>query len=306
MNATTPSAALRPGDTVLVTGAAGVIGRVVVPTLAAAGYRVVATDRAPFDAPEAAVTLVGDTRDADFVASALRAGGGPDAPVVDGVVHLAAIASPGQVPDDETLAQNVQGAFCVLDGAGRAGVRVAVAASSFSAYGYPWAGRHLSPAYVPVDEAQESVAVDAYALSKLFSEEVGAYATRRYGLATTLLRLPFVGDGERLRAWVETAHRDPGAIRQELWTWLDTRDAAGVVRAVLESGVAGHHVVNVAAPDTTSDVPTAELLARYHPSSRVVRPLDGFASVIDTTAVRELFGFVPVHSWRDALEGVSA
>lgn len=299
--------ALLPGATLLVTGAAGVIGRVAVPRLAAAGYRVVATDRAPFDAPAAVASLVGDTRDATFVDAALRAGQGPDAPAVDGVVHLAAIASPGQVPDDETVAQNVQGAFCVLDGAGRAGVRVAVAASSFSAYGYPWAGRHLSPAYVPVDEAQESVAVDAYALSKLLSEQVGEYVTRRYGLPTTMLRMPFVGSGDRLREWVDLAHRDPGAIRQELWTWLDTRDAVDVARAILESGVAGHHVVNVAAPDTTSDVPTAELLERFHPGSRVTRPLDGFASVIDMTAVRELFGFVPRHDWRtgDALDPAS-
>jgi nucleoside-diphosphate-sugar epimerase len=298
------AAALHPGDTVLVTGAAGGIGRVVVPALAEAGYRVVATDRAPFDAPSADVALVGDTRDPAFVRSALRAGGGTGAPAVDGVVHLAAIPSPGQVPDDETFTQNVQGAFCVLDGAGRAGVRVAVAASSFSAYGYPWAGRHLSPAYVPIDEAQEPVAVDAYALSKLAGEQVGAYVTRRYGMSATLLRLPFVGTGDRLREAVDRTHRDPGASRQDLWTWLDTRDAAGVVRAVLGSGVAGHHVVNVAAPDTTSDRPTAELLARYHPASRVARPLDGFASVIDTTVVRELFGFEPVHSWRtgDALD----
>lgn len=301
---TTRPAALHPGDTVLVTGAAGGIGRVVVPALAEAGYRVVATDRAPFDAPSADVALVGDSRDPAFVESALRAGGGPGTPLVDGVVHLAAIASPGQVPDDETFTQNVQGAFCVLDGAGRAGVRVAVAASSFSAYGYPWAGRHLSPAYVPIDEAQEPVAVDAYALSKLAGEQVGAYVTRRYGMSATLLRLPFVGTGDRLREAVYRAHRDPGASRQDLWTWLDTRDAAGVVRAVLGSGVAGHHVVNVAAPDTTSDLPTAELLARYHPGSRVARPLEGFASVIDTTAARELFGFEPVHSWRtgDALD----
>lgn len=303
-SATARAAALHPGDTVLVTGAAGGIGRVVVPALAEAGYRVVATDRAPFDSPSADVVLVGDTRDPAFVGSALRAGGGAGAPAVDGVVHLAAIASPGQVPDDETFTQNVQGTFCVLDCAGRAGVRVAVAASSFSAYGYPWAGRHLSPAYVPIDEAQEPVAVDAYALSKLAGEQVGAYAARRYGMPATLLRLPFVGTGDRLREAVDRAHRDPGATRQELWTWLDTRDAAGVVRAVLGSGVVGYHVVNVAAPDTTSDRPTAELLARYHPASRVTRPLEGFASVIDTTAVRRLFGFEPAYSWRtgDALD----
>lgn len=301
-NTTTPpalnGAGLRAGDTVLVTGAAGVIGRTVVPTLASAGLNVVATDRVPFTSRVATASLIGDVREPAFVETALRAGGG-----VDGVVHLAAIASPGQVSDDETLAQNVQSAFCVLDGAGRAGVRVAVVASSFSAYGYPWADRPLSPAYVPVDEAQDSAAFDAYALSKLFSEQVGAYVTRRYGMPTTLLRMPFVGTGERLRERVELAQRDPGAIRQELWTWLDTRDAARAVHVVLESGVEGHHVVNVAAPDTTSDVPTAELLARFHPASRVARPLEDFASVIDTTAVHELFGFVTEHSWRtgDAL-----
>jgi len=291
MNAITPAsapaeAALRAGDTVLVTGAAGVIGRVAVPRLADAGYRVVATDRVAFDAPAAVAVLVGDNQDAAFVDVALRAGGGPDAPVVDGVVHLAAIASPGQVPDHETIAQNVQGAFCVLDGAGRARVRVVVAASTFSAYGFPWAGRHLSPAYVPIDEALEPVAEDAYGLSKLMTEQIAAYVTRRYGVPTTMLRMPFVGSGERLRGWIERARRDPGAIRQELWTWLDTRDAVDAVRTILESGVSGHHVVNVAAPDNTSDVPTAELMARFHPDSRVRRPLDGFASVIDTTAAR--------------------
>jgi nucleoside-diphosphate-sugar epimerase len=55
-----------------------------------------------------------------------------------------------------TLAQNVQGAYLVLDGAGRAGVRCAVAASSVAAYGYAWADRDLSPPYVPIDEDQSS------------------------------------------------------------------------------------------------------------------------------------------------------
>jgi hypothetical protein len=61
------------------------------------------------------------------------------------VVHLAAIAAPGQVPEVETLALNVRGACLILDDAGRAGVKVAVAASSVAAYGYAWAERGLSP-----------------------------------------------------------------------------------------------------------------------------------------------------------------
>ncbi|MDT7653515.1 MAG: hypothetical protein QOI36_4921, partial [Pseudonocardiales bacterium] len=114
------------GDTVLVTGAAGVIGRVVVPVLAGAGMRVVAADRVESGAGDR--VLVGDMCDALFVAECLDG--------VDAVVHLAAIPAPGQAPEDVTLVHNVQSAYLVLDGAGRAGLRTAVAASSASAYGY--------------------------------------------------------------------------------------------------------------------------------------------------------------------------
>ncbi|MGI5150361.1 NAD-dependent epimerase/dehydratase family protein [Plantactinospora sp. CA-294935] len=280
---------------VLVTGAAGVIGAVVVPYLADSGLRVVAVDRSPFASPKAELMLVGDVRDRGFVQESLR----PFGPPVDAVVHLAAIAAPGQVPEDETLAQNVQGAYLVLDGAGRAGVRCAVAASSVAAYGYAWAGRDLSPPYVPVDEAQPSVAIDSYGLSKTMTEQVGAFATRRWGMPTILLRFPFVGDGDRLTAHLARIRRDVAANRRELWAWLDTRDAARAVHAALTSGLTGHHVFNVAAPDTSTTVPTAELLARFHPGTQLRAPLDGFDSPLDSSAARRLLGFQTRYGWRD-------
>ncbi|MEV4759588.1 NAD(P)-dependent oxidoreductase [Micromonospora sp. NPDC049559] len=288
-------AALTADDVVLVTGAAGVIGRVVVPYLAGSGLRVVAADREPFASPKAERIIVGDTRDPAFVEESLRPFGRP----VDAVVHLAAIAAPGKLPEDETLVQNVQGAYLVLDGAGRAGVRCAVAASSFAAYGYAWAGRDLSPPYVPIDEEQPSVAIDSYGLSKTMTEQVGAFATRRWGMPTTLLRFPFVGDGDRLAARLAEVRRDVGANRRELWAWLDTRDAARAVYAVLTSGLTGHHVFNVAAPDSATTVPTAELLARYHPTTRVRASLGTFDSLVDSSAVRRVLGFETRYGWRD-------
>ncbi|MFC6016491.1 NAD-dependent epimerase/dehydratase family protein [Plantactinospora solaniradicis] len=291
----TRRSALGADDVVLVTGAAGVIGGVVVPHLADSGLRVVAVDRSPFASPKAELVLVGDVRDRAFVEESLRPYGRP----VDAVVHLAAIPAPGQVPEDETLAQNVQGAYLVLDGAGRAGVRCAVAASSVAAYGYAWAGRDLSPPYVPIDEEQASVAVDSYGLSKTVTEQVGAFATRRWGIPTTLLRFPFVGDGERLASQLARIRRDVAGNRRELWAWLDTRDAAHAVHAVLTSGLTGHHVVNIAAPDTSTTVPTAELLSRFHPATQVRAPLRGVDSLVDSSAARRLFGFETRHGWRD-------
>lgn len=283
------SGRIEPGDVVLVTGAAGGIGRVVVAALVEAGMRVVAADRVAADGGER--TLVGDVRDPAFVAECLA---GP----VDAVVHLAAIPAPGQLPEEDTLGDNVRGAYLVLDGAGRAGVRTAVVASSVAAYGYAWAERDQSPPYVPIDEEQPGVAIDSYGLSKVMTEQVGAFATRRWGIPTILLRFPFVGHGERLAKRLAEVRADVGGSRRELWTWLDTRDAARAVLAALTAGVTGHHVLNIAAPDSTTTEPTAELLARHHPSTVVLGDLPEHGSLLDTASARALLGFETRYGWR--------
>lgn len=288
------SSRIGPGDVVLVTGAAGGIGRVVVAALVEAGMRVVVADRVAANGGTAVGgerTLVGDVRDPAFVAECLA---GP----VDAVVHLAAIPAPGQLSEEDTLGDNVRGAYLVLDGAGRAGVRTAVVASSVAAYGYAWAERDQSPPYVPVDEEQPTVAIDSYGLSKVMTEQVGAFATRRWGIPTILLRFPFVGDGERLAKRLAEVRADVGGSRRELWTWLDTRDAARAVLAALTAGVTGHHVLNIAAPDSTTTEPTADLLARHHPSTVVLGDLPEHGSLLDTSLARQVIGFETRHGWR--------
>jgi nucleoside-diphosphate-sugar epimerase len=294
-----PRHVIGQGDAVLVTGAAGVIGRVVVRVLAEAGMRVVAADRVEADADGAERVMVGDACEARFVEECLT---GPEG-AVDAVVHLAAFPAPGQASEDVTLVHNVQSAYLVLDGAGRAGVRTAVAASSAAAYGYAWAERDLSPPYAPIDEVQPSVAIDSYGLSKVVTEEIGAFATRRWGIPTTLLRFPFVGHGQRLAARLEQVQEDVGANRRELWTWLDTRDAARAVLAVLTSGLTGHHVLNIAAPDSTTSEPTAELLAKHHPDTAIRGALEPHGSLLDTRLARTLLGFEPEHGWRSVSTG---
>jgi nucleoside-diphosphate-sugar epimerase len=283
------------GGAVLVTGAAGVIGRVVVDELVAAGMRVVAADRVETTAPGVAARLVGDLRDPAFAAACLAGdGAGP----VGAVVHLAAIPAPGIVAEHDTLLHNASAAYLVCAEAGRRGVPRIVLASSFSAVGLAWADRDLSPAYVPVDEDHPTLVVDPYGLSKVVTEEIAAYTTRRFGTVTVCLRFPFVGTGARLRDRLAEVHHDPAGNRRELWAWLDSRDAAAAVRAALTTPLAGHHVLNVAAPDTAAFLPTRDLLRTHHPTAEVRADLPAHTGLIDTRRATTLLGFTPRYGWR--------
>jgi nucleoside-diphosphate-sugar epimerase len=271
---------------VLVTGAGGMLGRQLVELLAAQGFQVRAHDRIAADG-----VIAGDLCDRNHV-RALLVG-------VDAVAHAAAIPSPGGEPDAELFVNNVVSAYTVLAEAGRAGISRIVNISSVAANGLAWSSRDVSPVRVPVTEDHPYVGDDVYGLSKQLSEIVADTMGRRWGGSVVSLRFPFVGTGERLRAHLATVHRDPGVDRAGLWAWIDTRDAARAVLVALTIAPPGHHIVTVAAPDTTANQPTRDLLARYHPGTPITRELPGFASVYATDRAQNLLGFHTEHGWRE-------
>jgi nucleoside-diphosphate-sugar epimerase len=262
---------------VLVTGAGGMLGAAVLDELS--GHDVVAHDR-----------NVGDLRDRAQVEAVLEG--------VEAVVHAAALPSPHSAAEPVVFGNNVDATFHLLDAAGRAGVRRIVYVSSLSALGLAWSSRPASPLFAPVTERHPYVGDDVYGLSKLVGELIGETVSRRWGCAVVSLRFPFIGTGDRLLEHLKHVHRDPGADRAALWSWIDTRDAARAVAAALTAPDAGYALVNVAAPDTTSLLPTAELMRRFHPVTRLNGPLDGFAVPFSLELSRKLLGFTPVHTWR--------
>ena len=195
----------RPGANrrLLVTGAAGLIGRTACAGLNARGWSVRGLDKESLDG----VTGLDDAVVADVQdpATLSRAMDG-----VTGVVHLAGIAS--EAPFADILSANIDGTYQVLDAARRAGVRRFVYASSNHAVGYtPRAD--LVGVDVPIRPDTY------YGVSKAFGEALGRMYVDRYGMEFVALRI-----GSFLPE--PTTHR-------HLATWLSPSDGVRLIHASL-------------------------------------------------------------------------
>ncbi|MFE2035114.1 NAD-dependent epimerase/dehydratase family protein [Streptomyces scopuliridis] len=274
---------------VMVTGAAGRIGRAVLALLAERGIE---TNALVLEDPgdlTARLVITGDAADPKTVRAALDG--------ADAVIHLAAIPSPLHHGAGEVFGGNTLATFTVLEEAGRGGIRRAALASSFGVTGLPWTDEpHPHPAYLPVDEAMPAQVADAYGLSKQTDELTARTMARRHHMSVICLRYPFVGGiDERLRARADQLTADPAAGARELWTYLEVRDAARAALLALGVPGPGAHTVHLCAPETLVPFPTEELLRRYHPATPLRRPLPGRTAPIDTTAARRLLGFTARH-----------
>jgi nucleoside-diphosphate-sugar epimerase len=285
----------------LVTGAAGHLGSHLLPVVAESGWSVtalVATATPPSDALRYADRVVeGNAADPEVARRSVS-----DA---DAVVHLAAIPAPGLAPAHVVFGQNSLATFCILDAAAEAGVGRAVIASSIAAMGLSFSPYAAQPPYLPIDEDVPTQAADPYALSKLSDEATAAMISRRSGMTTTCLRLPYLGDPTRLADRTQKFAADPSKGRSELWSYLDTRDAAAAILAALarEAGggadrsVGSSRVLLVAAPDTLAPYPTEDLLDIYCPDVPRRRRFSARSVPFDTSRAEREIGFVARHIW---------
>jgi nucleoside-diphosphate-sugar epimerase len=277
---------------ILVTGAGGRIGRHVVADLLDHDHEVHAFDRvaAPDElAGDGASWHRGEVRDPDAMARLL------DSSRAEAMIHLAAIPSPRFGSPLEVFATNTQATFVALEAAGLAGVPRVAIASSTSVTGLPFGSPPLSPRYVPVDEEHPNIGNDPYALSKEVDEATVRTMYRRHGYQVVALRISRTAPMDEQLAESVGVARDPGGLACELWAYLDVRDGARAFGLAIERDIPGCHVINVMAPDTYSAEPTAELLARYHPTTEIRRAIEGREVPFDLTRSRELLGFTAQH-----------
>lgn len=278
---------------IAVTGGNGKLGRAVVSHLRDEGHSVTVLDIA---GERGSGFVQTDLTDYGQAADAL-AGIDEHHSGLDAVVHLAAAPAPGLLPDSATFHRNMMTTFNVFQGARRAGIKRIVYASSETVLGLPF---DTPPPYAPVDEEYDTRPESVYSLVKHLEEEMARKMVRwDDSLSITALRFSNVMDPDDYSLFA-SYDEDPRNRKWNLWGYIDARDGALAVRRALEVARSGFEAYIIAAADTVSARPNAELMAAVFPGVPY-SPTDGtHDTLLSIDKARRELGFAPEYSWRSS------
>lgn len=197
----------------LLTGAAGALGRVLRESLKPRAHVLRLSDKAPMaDAREGEEVVPCDLADKKAVDELVRG--------CDAVVHLGGVSV--EKSFEEVLEGNIRGVFHVYEGARRHGVKRVVFASSNHVIGFHRQGDML-------DEDSPRRPDGYYGLSKSYGEDLSRFYFDRYGIESACLR-------------IGSSFPEP-KDRRMLVTWLSYDDLTELVRCCLTVPKLGHTIV---------------------------------------------------------------
>jgi len=297
---------------ILITGGAGFIGRAVVESCVADGFRVAVYDNLSFGRQsnltafrEDIVVFESDVRDEQALDNAI----GDFEP--ECVVHLAALHFIPYCNDhpQETLDINVGGTFAVLRASARWGVESIVFASTGALY--------ASETH-PLNEIHDPPAPsDVYGLSKLLGEQICAFIASTTNLQCRVARLcntygpyetnphliPHIIDSLRTGASVELGNVDTKR------DYVYVEDVAKILTRYSQIDGLKHSTMNVGTGTEYSAQEIVDCLAdligkpiEIVASPDRVRKADKLHQIADTTTLAKLVGYLPQHALRDGLK----
>jgi len=209
---------------VLVTGSSGLIGSMLVNTLADS-FELSALDARSSDNAPDVPTLIADGSDYDTMSKAFEG--------IDAVIHLAANA-PVETPWPDVLKNNISATHNVYEAARQHNVKRVIFASSNHAVGNfemdePYSRirvgdyKGLTPGgFKQIDHLVPIRPDSDYGASKAFGEATGRYYHEHFGLEVACLR---IGTANR--------QNSPAGSVRTLATWLSHRDLAQLVTQCL-------------------------------------------------------------------------
>ncbi|MGH8999825.1 MAG: NAD-dependent epimerase/dehydratase family protein [Acidimicrobiia bacterium] len=272
---------------VLVTGAAGFLGRHVVRRLTADGFDVTGFDQHAMDETPA---IVGDLTDPESVMGA-----------ADGhevICHVGAVGDVYLAAERPALAATVTvaGSANVAAAAAATGARV-VYASTWEVYG--------RPAYEPIDEDHPCEPDHPYNITKLAGERLLLAADRLQGVPVLALRLgtaygPGLRPNSVFRIFIDRARKgEPITIQGDGAQGRQFTHASDIANAFLmaaQSDLSGI-AMNIVAPDSVSVRELAEKVVQRFPTELTFgepRPGDVPPARVSAARAEELLGWQAV------------
>ena len=143
--------------------------------------------------------------------------------------------------------------------------------------------------------------MDSYALSKVLNEKTARAFALRSGADIYALQIGNVIEPHEYRALVPKWKADPAFRKKIAWSYIDARDLGEITRLAVEKDGLGFQVFNAANDDTSSDLPTRELLRRFYPKVPVKRDLGDFETLLSNRKARNVLGFRQAHPWRSSV-----
>ena len=275
---------------IVVTGAAGRLGRRVVQLLVDQAREILATDQV--DAGDLPADFVRcDLGNAEAVHSVLRG--------AEAVVHMGAIPGPTRAEPRVIFENNVSADFNVMMSAAELGLRRVVFSSS--AFGMGWAhdGNAFVPRYLPLDEEHPMMPFEPYGLTKQVGEDIGRMIARNSDTTVVSLRFTNVALPEVQAEFPWPAPTREKPLTLVMWAYADARDVAAAHVLALDAEIDEYEAFMLAQPSSRFAEPTVDIVRNNFGDRVEIREgLDGTASVISTAKAQRMLGWAPRHDWR--------
>ena len=275
---------------IVVTGAAGRLGRRVVQMLADQGREVLATDQVEADDLPAEFVRC-DLGDAKAVHEVLQG--------ADAVVHMGAIPGPSRAEPRVIFENNVSADFNVMMSAAELGLRRVVFSSS--AFGMGWAhdGNAFVPRYLPLDEEHPMMPFEPYGLTKQVGEDIGRMIARNSDTTVVSLRFTNVALPEVQAEFPWPAPTPENPLTLVMWAYADARDVATAQVLALDAEIEEYEAFMLAQPSSRFAELTVDVVrSNFGDRVEIREGLEGTASVISTAKAQRILGWRPSHDWR--------
>ena len=275
---------------IVVTGAAGRLGRRVVQLLVEQNREVLATDQ--LDAADLPAKFVRcNLRDAQAVEGILKG--------AEAVIHMGAIPGPLREDPRVIFDNNVSCDFNVMMAAAELGLRRVVFSSS--AFGMGWAhdGNAFVPLYLPLDEEHPMMPFEPYGLSKQVGEDIGRMIARNSDTTVASLRFTNVALPEVQAEFPWPAPTPENPLTLVMWAYADARDVAEAHVLAVDAEIDEYEAFMLAQPSSRFNEPTIDLIKNNFGDRVEIREgLTGTTSVISTEKAQRMLGWKPRHDWR--------